>query len=192
MEDDKKQPVFGIYIKCLLQKKIKLNINEIGKQIKQNIENKLNNSMIGKCIPEGFIKPNSINIISYSSGLIDGDSINYAVIFECMICNPVEGMQIECIVRNITKAGISANSIQEEEGYNPLNIFVARDHHYNDHQFNKIVETQKITIIVIGSRFELNDKSIVVIGKLKHEKKERNERNEKNETTKNKPITFLD
>lgn len=188
MEDDKKQPIYGIYIKNLLQKKINLSINEIGKQIKQNIENKLNNSLIGKCIPEGFIKPNSINIISYSSGLIDGDSINYSVIFECMVCNPVEGMNIECVVRNITKAGISANSIQEEEGYNPLNIFVARDHHYNDTQFNKITENQKITITVIGSRFELNDKSIVVIGKLKHEKYEKNE---KNENTK-KPITFLE
>ena len=191
MEDDKKQPIYGIYIKNLLQKKINLSINEIGKQIKQNIENKLNNSLIGKCIPEGFIKPNSINIVSYSSGLIDGDSINYSVIFECMVCNPVEGMNIECVVRNITKAGISANSIQEEEGYNPLNIFVARDHHYNDTQFNKITENQKITITVIGSRFELNDKSIVVIGKLKHEKYEKNEKNEKNENTK-KPITFLE
>ena len=41
MEDEKKQPVYGIYIKNLLQKKINLSINEIGKQIKQNIENKL-------------------------------------------------------------------------------------------------------------------------------------------------------
>ena len=40
MEDDKKQ-IFGIYIKNVLQKRINLNINEIGKQIKQNIENKL-------------------------------------------------------------------------------------------------------------------------------------------------------
>lgn len=170
MEEEKKTTVYGVYIKNVLQKKIHLSINEIGKQVKQNLETKLNNSLIGKCIPEGFIQPNSINIISYSSGLIDGDTITYNVVFECMICNPVEGMNIECIVRNITKAGISADSLQEDDGYNPLNIFIARDHHYSDNYFNNIKEKQKITIIVIGSRFELNDKSIVVIGKLKHEK----------------------
>ncbi len=169
MEDDKKDnpQTFGIYIRNILQKRINLNITEIGKQIKENIKNKLNNILIGKCIPEGFIRPNSINIISYSSGLIDGDSINYTVVFDCMICNPVEGMNIDCVVRNITKAGISADSIQIEDGYNPLNIFVARDHHYNDKNFNNIKENQTICISVIGSRFELNDKNIVVIGKLK-------------------------
>ena len=189
MEEDKKTTVYGVYIKNVLQKKVYLSMSEIGKQVKKNLENKLNNNLIGKCIPEGFIQPNSIDIISYSSGLIDGDNINYNVVFECMICNPVEGMNIECIVRNITKAGISADSIQEDDGYNPLNIFIARDHHYDDTYFNNIKENQKIVIIVIGSRFELNDKSIVVIGKLKHEKSD----NQLQQNNKIKPsIKFLE
>ena len=190
MEEDKKTTVYGVYIKNVLQKKVYLSMSEIGKQVKKNLENKLNNNLIGKCIPEGFIQPNSIDIISYSSGLIDGDNINYNVVFECMICNPVEGMNIECIVRNITKAGISADSIQEDDGYNPLNIFIARDHHYDDTYFNNIKENQKIIIIVIGSRFELNDKSIVVIGKLKHEK---NDNQQQNNNKQIKPsIKFLE
>jgi DNA-directed RNA polymerase subunit E'/Rpb7 len=193
MEDDKKTPVYGVYIKNVLQKKVYLSMGEIGKQVKKNLEIKLNNNLIGKCIPEGFIQPNSIDIISYSSGLIDGDNINYNVVFECMICNPVEGMNIECIVRNITKAGISADSIQEDDGYNPLNIFIARDHHYDDTYFNNIKENQKIVIIVIGSRFELNDKSIVVIGKLKHEKNDNQQQNNNKQNNKIKPsITFLE
>ncbi len=189
MEDDKKDnpQTFGIYIRNILQKRINLNITEIGKQIKENIKNKLNNILIGKCIPEGFIRPNSINIISYSSGLIDGDSINYTVVFDCMICNPVEGMNIDCVVRNITKAGISADSIQIEDGYNPLNIFVARDHHYNDKNFNNIKENQTICISVIGSRFELNDKNIVVIGKLK----KNNECSTNNNNNKQKPAISI-
>jgi len=174
MEEDKGK-VWGVYIKQALQKNVYLHINEIGKQVKQNLENKLYNMTIGKCINEGYIKPNSINIISYSSGLISGDSVKYNVVFDCMICNPVEGMNIECIVKTITKAGISAESIQGENGYNPLNIFIARDHHHTDNYFNNITEEQKITIIVIGSRFELNDPNIVVIGKLKHEKTGGNE-----------------
>ena len=190
MEDDKKDnnpQTFGIYIRNILQKKINLQITEIGKQIKENIKVKLNNHLIGKCIPEGFIRPNSINIISYSSGLIDGDSVNYTVVFDCMICNPVEGMIIECVVRNITKAGISADSTQVEDGYNPLNIFIARDHHYSDNNFNNIKDNQLISISVIGSRFELNDKNIVVIGKLK----KYNDNNNFNNNNKTKPAISI-
>ena len=167
MEDNKQA---GIYIKNVLQKNVNLHINENGKNIKKNLETKLHNMTIGKCISEGFIKPNSISIISYSSGLIKGEWIQYKVVFECFICNPVEGMIIECVTKNITKAGISAESTQATDGYNPLNIFIARDHHYSDNYFNNINENQKINIIVIGSRFELNDTTIVVLGKLKNDK----------------------
>jgi DNA-directed RNA polymerase subunit E'/Rpb7 len=116
--------------------------------------------------------------------LIDGDSVNYTVVFDCMICNPVEGMIIECVVRNITKAGISADSTQVEDGYNPLNIFIARDHHYSDNNFNNIKDNQLISISVIGSRFELNDKNIVVIGKLKKYNDNNNFNNNFNNKTK--------
>lgn len=184
MEDNKQS---GVYIKNLLQKNVNLHINESGKQVKQNLENKLHNMTIGKCISEGFIKPNSINIISYTSGIINGEWITYKVIFECFICNPVEGMIIECITRNITKAGISAESLQNDDGYNPLNIFIARDHHYSDNYFNNINENQKINIVVIGSRFELNDPNIVVIGKLKNDKNDKDEKHGGTTNSKLKP-----
>ena len=159
--------IYGVYESSMLNKTLRLNIKEIGSQIKQNLENKLNNSFIGKCIPEGFIKPQSIKIINYSSGLINGEFIDFNVNFECKICNPVEGMLIECNVKNITKDGISAESTNNDDGYNPINVFIARDHHYNDNYFNNVKVNSKITISVIGSRFELNDPFIVVLGKLK-------------------------
>lgn len=169
MEEEK--IIYGVYEICLLNKNIRLHIREIGSQVKQNLENKINNNFIGKCISEGFIKPNSINILNYSSGMIDGDFVNFNVNFECKICNPVEGMLIECIVRNITKAGISADSLNDNDDYNPINIFIARDHHYNENYFNSIKINQKVVISVIGSRFELNDPCIVVLGKLKYDHK---------------------
>lgn len=169
MEEERK--IYGVYENSLLNKTIRLHIQEVGSQIKQNLENKINYTCVGKCIPEGFIKPNTIKIINYSSGMVDGDYINFSVNFECKICNPVEGMLIECLVKNITKAGISGESLNNDDGYNPINIFVARDHHYNDNYFNNIKTNSKILISVIGSRYELNDPFIVVLGKLKHDHK---------------------
>jgi hypothetical protein len=83
-----------------------------------------------------------------------------------MICNPVEGMLIEAVVKTVTKAGIHAEVIDDESGAIPIVAFVARDHSYNDKQFSAVKENMKIVIRVIGNRFELFDKNIWVIGKL--------------------------
>ena len=90
-----KKTIYGVYIKSLLTKKVIVNINEIGKNIKQVLENKITTVLEGKCIAEGFIKPNSVKIISYSSGNVNGENIEYIVVFDCMVCHPVEGMLIE-------------------------------------------------------------------------------------------------
>jgi len=166
----REQRVQSIYSKCLITRKIVLNINVIGKNLKETIEANIKKNYEGKCIVEGYIKPDSINIITYSSGLIErGNIISFEVVFECEICFPVEGMLILCSVKNITKAGIRAESASDIPS--PIVVFVAKDHHFNSAHFSEINEGDKITVKVIGQRFELNDKYISIIGELVREKK---------------------
>jgi DNA-directed RNA polymerase subunit E'/Rpb7 len=160
-----KKAIYGVYIKSLLTKKVIVNINEIGQNVKQILENKVTTVLEGKCIAEGFIKPNSVKIISYSSGNVNGENIEYIVVFDCMVCHPVEGMLIECTSKTITKAGIHAQVI-DANGVMPLTIFIARDHHSTDNHFNSIKENMQIMVKVIGIRYELNDPYICAIGKL--------------------------
>lgn len=162
---NEKDVIYGVYIKSLLTKRVVLSITEIGKNIKQNLEQKISTSIEGKCIEEGFIRPGSTKIISYSSGVVHTENIIFEVIFECMLCHPVEGMQIECTSKTITKAGIHAE-VLDVNNVVPVTIFIARDHHYTDKYFNNIKENMKIVIIVIGIRYELNDPYICAIGKL--------------------------
>ena len=159
-----KGKVYGVYIDSMLTKKVILSIVEIGKNIKENIHKKLSNQMEGKCIEEGFIRPSSIQIINYSSGLINTENIEFQVVFSCKICHPVEGMIIECQTKTITKAGIHAEVLDGE--IIPVTIFVARDHHNMDRYFQSIKENTTIHVKVIGIRYELNDPYICVIGKL--------------------------
>ena len=159
------QTIYKPYIKSLLDLKVTLAITEIGKNIKQNLEKKIISKTAGKCIEEGYIKPNSIKIVSYSSGTISSDQIEFHVVFDCMICLPVEGMFIECTVKTITKAGIHAQVI-DEDGNMPITMFIARDHHTANNLFNSVKENMKITARVIGIRYELNDLYICAIGKL--------------------------
>jgi DNA-directed RNA polymerase subunit E'/Rpb7 len=166
----REQRVQSIYSKCLITRKIVLNINVIGKNLKETIEANIKANYEGKCIVEGYIKQGSTNIITYSSGLIErGNIISFEVVFECEICFPVEGMLILCSVKNITKAGIRAESATDIPS--PIVVFVAKDHHFNSSHFSEVNEGDKITVKVIGQRFELNDKYISIIGELVREKK---------------------
>jgi DNA-directed RNA polymerase subunit E'/Rpb7 len=160
-----KPQIFGVYMKSMLTKRVTLSINQVGKNVKRNLENMISKSTEGRCIAEGFIKPNSVKVLTYSSGDIAGDQINFETVFECMICHPVEGMNIECSVKTVTKAGIHAEVV-DNDGITPLTIFVARDHQFNDRSFGAVKENMKITVRVIGIRFELNDPYICVIAKL--------------------------
>lgn len=155
---------YGVYIKSMLTMKIPLSITEIGKNIKQNLEKTVSYKTEGKCIAEGFIKPNSVRVISYSSGVINGDIIDFQTVFECMVCHPVEGMNIECDAKTITKAGIHGEVLEDD--IVPVTVFIARDHHFTDKLFASVKEGQRITVRVIGVRYELNDPYICVIAKL--------------------------
>jgi len=158
-----------IYSRCLITRNIVLPITGVGKNIRETIEENIKACFEGKCIVEGYIKTNSSKIVTHSSGLIiKGNLISFEVVFECDICFPVEGMLVSCIAKNITKAGIRAESATDIPS--PIVVFVTKDHHYNSVYFSEVQEGDKINVRVIGQRFELNDKYISIIGELVKEK----------------------
>jgi len=169
---DKK--IYGVYIQEMLTMKAFLSITEVGQNIKQNLERWISKNTEGRCIREGYIKPKSVKVISYSSGTVNGDKVEFQTVFECMVCHPVEGMLIECNVKTITKAGVHAE-VTDETGIVPVVVFVARDHHFNNKRFAEIQENSKITVKVVGVRYELNDPYICVIAQLDNQQNERND-----------------
>ena len=155
----------SIYSRSIISRSITLPITAIGKNLNQVIEEYISFNYEGKCVVEGFIKPNSTKLITYSSGTIKrGNYVSFDIVFECELCFPVEGTIISCIAKTNTKAGITAESVDEKP--TPIIVFIARDHHYSSSYFNEIKEGDKINIKVIGQRFELNDKYISIIGEL--------------------------
>jgi DNA-directed RNA polymerase subunit E'/Rpb7 len=93
----------------------------------------------------------------------------YDVVFRCEACYPVEGAIIDCVVKNITKAGIRAETTLVP---NPAVIYVAKDHHYSDQYFSSIKEGQHIKVQVIGVRFKLKDENVSVIASLVNDTKD--------------------
>tara|TARA_B100000035_G_scaffold159424_1_gene135900 strand:- start:6479 stop:7051 length:573 start_codon:yes stop_codon:yes gene_type:complete len=161
----KKKIKRDIWMKNVLTRKIILPFQSVGSNIKENIIKILEKECYNKCSKEGYIKNKSINILSYSSGVVEENHVVFDVSFECDICYPVEGQLIKCQVQNITRAGIKAVYVKEQKS--PIIVFIARDHHYNNEAFNKLKENDNITIKVIGIRYELNDEFISVLGELR-------------------------
>ncbi len=161
----------GIYIKSIMTKTLSVPIKYVGGRIHETLTNNLKSSIEGKCDIEGYVKPGSVNIITYSSGLVEGSNAKFTVVFESLICCPVEGQKITCTVKNISRAGISAEV--REGKYVPMVVFLARDHNYNNEKYNLSVndgagykEGDELNVTVIASRFQKGEESIYVIAMI--------------------------
>tara|TARA_B110000495_G_C23037380_1_gene620098 strand:+ start:3203 stop:3775 length:573 start_codon:yes stop_codon:yes gene_type:complete len=161
----------------ILTRKVVVPFNTIGKNIEELLNKVIAKKLEGRCASEGYIKKGSVNIISYSSGVANSENICFDVSFKCEICKPVEGMRIRCTVCNITKAGIRAihhkEQCKDKDGdaiksfESPITVFVAREHHIKDKSYTEITkEGEDIIIKVIGSRYQLNDDNISILGEL--------------------------
>ena len=171
--NNKRENKRDIFFKMLAHNKVQLSINHIGANLSNNLIKYIKNEVEGKCNKHGFIKPGSVKLVKYSSGLVKCDNVIFDVVYECSVCNPVEGMVIEdAVVKDITKAGIRAEISDYEK--TPLVIFITRDHHYNNNFFSTIKEKDLIKIRIIGQRFELNDEYISVIGELVNKSSKKN------------------
>lgn len=159
-------PLTDIYNKGVITKHVSVSINDVGSNIKEILEADLRSMFEGKCCKDGFVKPGSIRVISFSSGkILNGSNVQFEVVLEALFAFPVEGMLIECTVNNVTKAGIKA-SIKDDDYTSPVIIFISRDHFHENDYFQTVKENDKVMIRVIGQRFELNDPFISVIAEL--------------------------
>ena len=156
-------PKLGIYTTILLTRKLEVPFRIIGRNIKDTLEHILSKIVEGKCMAEGFIRPGSVKILTYSNGYLHGKNAIFEVVYECEACSLVEGVVFSCVIKNISLAGIRATL---NEPKSPVVVFVARDHHYDRADFTRLREEEEIRVRVIGQRFEIGDDAISVIAEL--------------------------
>ena len=153
----------GNYMLNALNRKVTLPFSSIGNNVPELLLESLVREYEGKCIREGYIKSRSIRILNYTCGRLMATNAIFNVNFECLICNPVEGMNMKVVVKNVTKAGLRC---ELKGDVSPIIAFIARDHHHKNKNFSTINVDDEIIIKVVGIRYELNDTYISVIGEL--------------------------
>ena len=160
----------SIYFKSVLVSKVSLApINLNHGNLDHILLERLRDMMEGKCHSYGYIRPNSIEILTRSAGFMPPEYFNgvliYKIKYSAEICNPNPGMVIECKVNNINKMGLLAG-INEDFQKSPLVILVSKQHHKNKEVFTDIKVGTAISVEVVGKKYELHDKYISIIGTL--------------------------
>jgi len=165
-----------IFQPALLTKRITLEMVLVDKFIQTTLTDILKRELEGKCSVEGYIKSNSINITTYSSGNLKGSNIVFDVVFQCLICYPVEGMLLRVKAVSINTAGMKSESVYYATNEpsiasggivpTPYVLFISRNHHQDNDIFNSIQPNDTFVARVIVQRFELNDKYISIIGEI--------------------------
>ena len=76
-----------IYSRSLITRSIVVPINSIGKNIKDVLAKTISNQIEGKCVVEGYVKPDSTKLITYSSGLVEVSVMRTPPLTACSFSN---------------------------------------------------------------------------------------------------------
>lgn len=147
---------------------------------KKNILKVLKKKYEGICSKFGYIKQNSIELISVHKGSIELSTFHGYVLFDvefnASICNPAIGSIVKCKVKNINVFGILCTSGITEYGQyqNILNIIIPKqDSQFTNHPdlLENISINDEVNVEILGKKYILNNKNINVFGKIIDSKK---------------------
>lgn len=164
-----------IFMMALLTDKVHLPITSIGKNIGSIIQQTLIQKYEGICIRDGYVIPDTLKVVSYSSPNISGLA-EYNVAFSCQVCYPVSRMTIQCKVHKILKVGIYGKYYIEDDQSkyeNILKIYITKDTNYDNEEFSKVKIDDIITVRIEDCSFELNDTFITVIASIDNKHRHR-------------------
>ena len=159
-----------MFTRSIISQPVYLHVSDFGYGSERDlIDQKINEANSGVCIHEGYVRPKSIQIITYSTGLCNGEFIQYMVQFECDICTLYEGMILQdCIASTVyASAGISGDIYLPAEFTNGgeripfIKVYLLRDTHLDMlDKLEEINEHNHLTVEVIGVRFQLKSRFI--------------------------------
>lgn len=159
--------VSNIFETIKLKENIYLNSSDINHNISNIILNKLRKKVEGKCIKEGFIRRNSVNVLSRSLGVMNNSNfdsgVHYVVVYSADVCNLTNGQVIEAEVENIDKSQIICYIGNSNES--PIEIYMFKHHHVGNIEFANLSKNDIVKIEIACSKYDFNDTQIVAIGK---------------------------
>ena len=117
-----------------------------------------------KCNANGYVKPNSIELVARSAGAAENGRFTGNFVYDCkMKCDvlyPKGGMVMNVQVIKVTKMGLYA--VFEEA----IRFLIPRDIHIGNKRFDSIREGEVIKVRLERSEIKANGEYITAIGKI--------------------------
>lgn len=158
---------------------VKLSPKFLDKNYVSHITRILKQKYEGVCSKFGFVKNNSIHVLSVKEGVVERSTFHGYVIFEvefsAMICNPGIKSIVKCTVKNINSFGLlCVSGIQDADGFKAILNIIVPKHHTNGQStltdnsalLDKIAINDEIFVEILGKKYILNNKNINVFGKV--------------------------
>ena len=146
-----------LFVTSILSKTVSMPITEV-------LRNKVAELVEAKCIVEGYVKQHSVQILSFSCGLVHANNAMFNVSYSCEVFLPCAGMVLEqCVITEILEsAGIELKSNQSP---NIFVVYVYQDHNFDDKEFKgRVGDTAAVH--VMDYRFEIYDEHITIMGEI--------------------------
>jgi hypothetical protein len=141
-------------------------INNVHKadDVKDMLVTKLKERHESKCNANGYVKPDSIELVARSAGAAENGRYTGNFVYDCkMKCDvlyPKGGMVMPVLVIKVTKMGVYA--VFEEA----IRVLVPRDIHIGNTVFDSIKEGDMIKVRIERSEIKTNAPFIMAVGKL--------------------------
>ena len=141
-------------------------VNQIHKSedIHDLLVTKLKERHESKCNANGYVRPDSVELIARSMGMAENGRYTGNLLYDCkMKCEvlyPKGGMVMDVLVIKVTKMGVYA--VFEEA----IRVLVPRDIHLGNVEFDNIHEGDMITIRLERSEMKTNAPFIMAVGSL--------------------------
>jgi DNA-directed RNA polymerase subunit E'/Rpb7 len=163
-QNTKKVKVDNIYETRQLSTQITLYPSVLNySDINEIILNKLKKKVEGKCIGDGYIKEESVNIVSRSLGIMlntdFSGSIAYEIIYSADVCNPKEGQILEVVISTLDETNIVCYYIDEDTS--PVEIYLFKQHYLENQDYSSLKEGDNILIKIIETQIEFGQDKIL-------------------------------
>lgn len=152
---------------------VQLSPDEMNNDFDNTIKTKLKNTLEGVCSRFGYVKQGSLDIVKRSAGVFTKQHFNGHIRFELTcrgeVCNPPQGLVVEGHVKNKNALGLLATSsiTVGTETIPVLDIIVPRKSNgiLSEIELDDVQIGDTILVMVMGKKYQLNDKSISIIGR---------------------------
>ena len=118
----------------------------------------------GKCISDGFIKLDSVEIVSRSLGCMENHvfngSVSYFLKYKADICSPTTGQVIECYVE--TNDETNSVCYVGDETTSPVEIYLFRENYVGNAEYASLKQGDRIAVRVLKTQVEFGNDKILV------------------------------